>query len=371
MDLRRLQGLTGGSGFPAPAAAAPPGGKRLLTFGAFLTLLTAALVTALVIRGAGHPAPDAAPIGVAILPLEYEGPPDRTDLKDIVPLVLAETMRDSPSVRVAPFASSRTYSANASAESISRQLGVDWVIAGKLVTDGQVFTVSLHASSAGGGGATWSKTVEGRLSDIVALSTTHALELLRVVGAQTAESPSGPRGSNPAAMEAYLRGMTLLEGWDVQRNAAEAENAFREAIALDPEFAIAHAKLAVALLSRFSRTRDASTIGQAAAAAERSQSLAPSLPETNAAVGMVELQRGRSIAAAEAFEKALALAPADDALHRSVARAYADLGRDSDAEAMYQRAVDLRPSFWGNYNSWATFCLKRADWTRRSSCSGR
>ena len=358
-DLERVRGSLGSSSSGVVTGVAARQKRWPLALGILAVLLAVVLTTAFVGRRVMPPVSSAAPISVAVLPLEYEGPRDKSHFRDIVPLVLAETMRGSSSLRIAPFASSRSFDPSSSPATVFRQLGVDWVVAGKLAIDDQGFQMTLNASGNAASGADWSRTVEGNLSELVALSTAPAFELLRVLGAHAAGEADSPGGQSPVAMEAYLRGMTLLEGWDVQKNAAEAEKAFREAITHDPSFAVAHAKLAVALLSRFSRTRDASTIGQAAEAAEQGVTLDASLPETNAAVGLVELQRGRSVQAAEAFEKALALAPADDALHRSVARAYAELGRDAEAEAMYGRSVELRPQFWGNYNSWANYCLKR------------
>jgi serine/threonine-protein kinase len=204
----------------------------------------------------------------------------------------------------------------------------------------------------------------GRVADVVSVSSALAKEVLACVGARAGSTKDAGVHRNPAAMDAYLRGLTLLEGWDVKSNAEQAEAAFREAIAADPAFAEAYSKLAVALLSRFTRTHEPSLIELATGAADKAISLDAALPEANVARGLVDLQHGKSAQAAASFEKALALAPADDALHRSIARAYGALGRDAEAGEMFQRAVNLRPEFWSNYNAWANFCMRRGNFEK-------
>ncbi len=369
VDLRRLRAGSV-SAASVPAVAPAPRARH-----GWVALAAGAAAVALVLAIAlGRPwsgSQPTGPFGVAVLPLAYDGPADKAYIKDVIALVLAEGLGQSPAIRVAPFASSRIFDPAAAADDIARQLGVACVVRGSLRVEGGHFEASLLAERPGRTTPAWSRTIDGSLSDLVSLSAAPVGELVRALGMNPGRPGGVAAGRNPAAIEAYLRGVTLLEGWDVQKNAVEAEKAFREAIALDPTFAAAHARLAGALVTRFSRTRDASTIAQAGEAAERGVALDPALPEANMAVGWVELQRGRSAEAAAAFERAIAVAPADDALYRSVARAYADLGRDGEAEAMFQRAIDLRPDFWATYNSWGSFCLRRGKLDRAAELYGK
>jgi tetratricopeptide (TPR) repeat protein len=372
IDLRKLRAGSTASNAAAAAAAPSPRQRRpalVLGLAAVAAMVVAGI--AWMLRDEWSPVAPTAPIGVAVLPLVYDGPPEKAYLKDVVPLVIAEGLARSKTLQVAPFASSRVFDPAAGAAAVTKQLGVTCVVHGTLRVEGERFVASLQAERTGRNGAAWSKALDGNIADLVTLAAAPVGDLAGALGAPARRSGGSSPGRNPAALEAYLRGVTLLEGWDVQKNAAEAEKAFREAMALDPSFAAAHAKLAMALVSRFSRTRDASIIAEAGEAAERGVALDPSLPETSAALGTVELQRGRSAEAAAAFERALAVAPADDALYRSVARAYADLGRDAEAEAMYKRAVDLRPDFWGGYNSWGSFCLRRGKLDRAAELYGK
>ena len=301
---------------------------------------------------------------LAILPLDYEGPPATAYLKDVVPLVLADALRGSPAIQLVPFGSSRSFATGAEASVVGRQLGARWIVSGKIAVSGEAFVERIEVAGVAGDPASWSREIRGRVAEIVPLSAALAPDVVSHIG--TRGHIASPRGSrrSPAAMEAYLRGLTLLEGWDVKTNAELAEAAFREAIAADPKFAAAHAKLAVALISRFTRTNYASVIQLAEASADRAMSLDSTLPEAIVSKALVDLQRGRSTEAAASFEKALTLAPADDALHRSIARAYGALGRDAEAGEMFRRAINLRPGFWSNYNAWANYCLRRGQYDK-------
>ena len=125
--------------------------------------------------------------------------------------------------------------------------------------------------------------------------------------------PASPvSAARRAAMEPYLRGRTYLEGWDVERNYARAEEAFQKAIERDPAFAEAHAGLALALFKDYEETRRPERVPRAEKAAERAVALAPDLPEARLAQGVIQLGRGLSAEAASTLQRAQDLAAADD-----------------------------------------------------------
>ena len=86
-----------------------------------------------------------------------------------------------------------------------------------------------------------------------------AADLARALG----KTPPPMRSRKPRALDSYLEGKRLLEGWDVERNYTKAEEAFRAALAAEPEFSEARASLALALWHRFQETREPAAIEQA------------------------------------------------------------------------------------------------------------
>ena len=290
---------------------------------------------------------------MAVLPLAYDGPKEKAYLKDVLPLVMGEGLKGSRRLQVAPFASSRTFGADDDPRLVARQLGVQAVVQGRLGVQGDRYEVALRTTG-DDGRIVWTRTIQGDVGGLLPRADQLSAEMVSVLGGE-----AGPaRTSRPArALEDYLAGRAFLEGWDVDRNYARAEESFRKAIAADPSFAEAHAMLAMALWKHYRETREGERVREALESAQRAVSLAPALPEGHLAVGIVELGRGRSAEAADSFEKAQDLAPADDAVCRWIAEAYAALGRHAEAEAMYRRAIDLRPSYWENYNSQGTYFL--------------
>lgn len=306
------------------------------------------------------PRPPTGIAGVALLPLSYEGSEDQAYLKDTIPLVLAEAIRSSAGLQVAPYATSRSFAPEEDPGAVARQLGVAWVVQGQVSIRSDQFEARIWTTRDTGGRRTWSGAIEGDIGSLLPRIDRLAGELLSALGSTASRASVPGTTRNPQALESYLRGRVLYEGWDVQKNYSRAEAAFRKAIELDARFAEAHAMLAEALALHYIETKQPELTRQAADAAERALALAPDLPEAQTAMGLVELTRGRSVEAARFFERGLEMAPADDSLCRQIARAYADLRRDEDAEKMFQRAIDLRPAYWNNYNAKGAFYLRRA-----------
>jgi tetratricopeptide (TPR) repeat protein/tRNA A-37 threonylcarbamoyl transferase component Bud32/TolB-like protein len=343
----RLRVLAGQPGRPWPFVASAA---------AFLLLVIGGV---LLYQIRPSPAPEA-PRSLALMPLTYDGPVEKAYLKDAIPAMLAGGLRASPGLRVAPFPSSRTFRDEEDLREVGQQLGVGSVVQGQLKILGQKYQASFHASSIPDGKQTWSRTVEGDAETLISRTTELAGEIASAFGEPPL--PAGAGGSrNTQALEHYLRGRVLLEGWDIEKSYVRAEEAFRKAIALDAQFAEAHAMLALALWTHYRATQDTTLVQPAVDAAVRATSLAPSLPETQLALGVVELGRGRSAEAADAFRKALKLAPADDAVCRLIADTYFALDRHDDAERMYQKAIELRPGYWESYNYKGAFHLQRGE----------
>jgi eukaryotic-like serine/threonine-protein kinase len=335
---------------PLPTRARP---SRSWTALVAAVVAVAAAAAVLVRHPWDRPTTPAAPRSVAVLPLAYEGPKEKAYLKDVLPLVMTEGLKASRRLQVAPFASSRTFGADDDARLVARQLGVQAVVQGRVGVQGDRYDLAVRTTG-DDGRMIWTRTIQGDIGGLLPRADQLTAEM---TGALGGEAAAGGASRPPQALEDYLAGRALLEGWDVDRNYARAEQAFRKAIAADPTFAEAHAMLAMALWKHYRETREAERVREALESAQRAVSLAPALPEAHLALGIVELGRGRSAEAAGSFQRAQDLAPADDAVCRWIAEAYAALGRNAEAESMYRRAIDLRPSYWENYNSQGTFFL--------------
>ena len=302
--------------------------------------------------------PDASrPATVAILPLTYEGPEEMDYLASLVPLFLGDELRESRSLEVAPFASSRTFSPGESARSVGSALAVDYVVRGALS-----FASGRLKSSILLEGLDGERDFVGELeSDVGGIQeelVRIASELRGAIGVRP-EPSRLERKRGAAALAHYTQGMISLEGWDVDRNYDRAARAFREALNEDPDFPEAEAGLSMALWAGYLETREPSLVREAERLARSAVESSPALPEAHLALGVVALGQGRSADAAEELAKAQELAPGNDDVSRRIAAAYDALGREDDAEAMYKRAAALRPSYWRHVNDLGAFYLHR------------
>lgn len=335
-----------------------PSRPRALTIGACLAAGLLLLAWLAVRWRAAPPATGTAKM--AILPLSYDGPESTAYVRDAIPVLLERALRASPSVDVAPFASSRGFDSKQAPAIVAQQMGVSFVLHGSVHVEGD--KASLDLALSGPKGLGWSEKQETTLRGAFADAERTAAQIVRAMGATPAPASGAPQ--RPEALELYLKGKTLLEGWDVDRNYAGAEASLEEATRLDPNFAEAYALLAQARWTDYKETQRAALVQQAIDAADKAVALAPAQPEGHLARGVVLLGRGQSVEASQSFERAQRLAPGDDAICRQIADAYASLRRTEDAERMYQRAIDLRPGYWESYNRKGIFHLSRAEWSK-------
>ena len=348
LDLERVSDFSASGVVANPVA--PRSGKWVV---AGLAALASAFVVALF--ALKPDAPRAAT--VAILPLTYEGPEDMDYLASLVPLFLGDELRESRSLEVAPFASSRTFSPGESARSVGAELGVDYVVRGELSLSSGRLKSSILLEGLDGE-RDWAGELESDVANVQDELVRIASELRGAIGVRP-EPSRLERKRSPAALARYTQGMISLEGWDVDRNYDRAARAFREALSEDPDFPEAEAGLSLALWAAYLETREPSLVREAESEARSAVESAPSLPEAHLALGVVSLGQGRSAEAAASLAKAQELAPGNDDVSRRIAAAYDALGREEEAESMYKRAAALRPSYWRHVNDLGAFYLHR------------
>jgi len=136
-----------------------------------------------------------------------------------------------------------------------------------------------------------------------------------------------------SAYERYLEGCRLDEE---PATFAEAEAAYRDALALDPSLANAFTNLGNL------RYRQDDEEG-AVAFYRQALQIDPDQPEALYNLGFLRLDSGDAEAAAELFEHALAADPAFADAHFNLALAYERLGRKSDAKRHWKVYLQLEP----------------------------
>src|SRR5205823_2424 len=131
---------------------------------------------------------------------------------------------------------------------VARQLGVAHILEGSVQKIGDAVRVNVQLINAATDSHLWADTFDRRLTDIFSVESEVAKAIadqLRVhLTGQEKQVLEAKPTNNPEAYDAYLRGLayTLKPGTTVANNRA-AQKHLREAVALDPKFALCWALL--------------------------------------------------------------------------------------------------------------------------------
>ena len=165
------------------------------------------------------------------------------------------------------------------------------------------------------------------------------------VARQPARCPDTARPANASAYDAYLRGRYQQHRRTADGN-RQAVALLRQAIALDPAYALAWSDLSFAYAASTINgdAPPAAVAGLAQEAARRAVAIDPSLPEAQMAYGYERWLLGWDWAAAEAaLRRAVELDPSNGTGHRTLGHVLSQRGRQAEAMAAMARARELNP----------------------------
>ena len=161
--------------------------------------------------------------------------------------------------------------------------------------------------------------------------------------------------TSPSGYNNYLEGLDFLERWYEGDNLEVAADKFREAKSLDPEFALAYARLSDALRMRYALERDDTLLDEAAENANAAVAMNPDLAPVQVALGRLLSVQGNHDLAYAAISKAISIDPNDPNANSALASQYVRLGRMEDAEAAYRKAIALDPDRIASLEAYANF----------------
>jgi Flp pilus assembly protein TadD/TolB-like protein/DNA-binding winged helix-turn-helix (wHTH) protein len=302
------------------------------------------------------------PRTIAVLALVDVSPDGKSGyLGDGLAQELSARLARLPGVRVASRTSSFAFrNRDADARTIAQALGVRHILEGSVNREGDQLRVTATLIDGDSGYNVWSQTYNRTWQDLMAIEDELARSIsgtLRVVlSSDLAQSTAQPPTTHVRAFDLYLAGLAKLHG--PGRGTAqldEAGESFRQALAEDPQFALAYAGLCERFAMGYDRTRDASLIPQAENACGEALKLNASLREVSAALAHLYLVSGRYDQAAAIYRDAIR-SDADNA------DGYVGLGwaldgqhRNADAERAFRKAVDVEPTYWGAQNALGHF----------------
>src|SRR5205809_4649466 len=133
---------------------------------------------------------------------------------------------------------------------IARQLGVAHILEGSVQKSGDAVRVNVQLIRAANDSQLWADTFDRKLTDIFSVESEVAKaiadQLQAKLTGQEEQVIAAKPTDNPEAYDAYLRGLAYtLKTQTTSANSLAAQKHFREAVRLDPKFALAWALLSI------------------------------------------------------------------------------------------------------------------------------
>jgi len=293
---------------------------------------------------------------IAVLPfINLSSDPEQEYFSDGISEELLNVLSKIPGLHVAARASSFQFKGeNRNIIDIGQQLNVAHVLEGSVRKADLQVRISAQLIDARSGFHVWSDTYDRELENIFAVQDEISAA---IVGAleehlklQIEAAPRVIATADTEAHEAYLRGRHLAKTFETfdRVNIEGAVREFEKAIALDPDYALAHAELALAIVSLSRKDSgnltDAEVRARAAPHAERAIALDPTLAEAHAAIGLVLWLQWNFEEARTHFEQALQINPNLAWIYDSLGvLLFEQLGQYKEGYAMSEMAVRLDP----------------------------
>jgi TolB-like protein/tetratricopeptide (TPR) repeat protein len=326
---------------------------------------------------------------IAVLPFEnLSRDPDNAYFADGTQNEILTKLAGIGDLKVISRTSSAKYKSKpTNLKTVARELGVATVLEGSVQKAGEKVRVNVQLLDARSDTHLWAKSYDRDLKDIFAVQSDVSQEIAETMRAKLSPSQSNALSTAPTHdTEAYD---LFLKGEYQERQAESAENRelfdraeafYRQALARDPNFALAYARLAYSRMWQhwYVNRLNSAQLEEVKSNIERALAIAPELPEAYLALGVfyywgyldydsalkaldraIELQpsnsdsrgfrvavyrrRGEWRRSLAESERALELNPRDSLTHTDIGGTYLMLRRWSEAERALTRGLALDP----------------------------
>jgi eukaryotic-like serine/threonine-protein kinase len=343
IDLRRLA--------THPEAPTQPHGRRRLA--APIALAAAALVVvAAAALGVHWLNGRGAPIrSLAVMPFDNTAGDREMDyLGDGITDGIIDRLSQVPDLKVMSHSAVFHYKGHdPSPVTVGRELGVEAVLVGRLVTRPDAVAIHIELVNAGDGSYIWGGQYDRPIADVVTLQREIPVDVssklrLRLKG-DSATRLARADTVNAAAYQLYLKGRNAWEKWTPD-GAREAIEFFQRAIAADPDYALAYSGIADAYMigPGPAGVSPSEAPRRAREAATRALSIDSNLGEPHAALAGVLVHVDWNFAEAEKeYQRAIALNPNCAECYHEYSHLLLYLGRFDDSYVQSRRFLDLDP----------------------------
>ena len=308
------------------------------------------LLSVFIFRKSIFPPAEATIKSLAILPFDNTlNDSSISYLSDGIPENLINRFSKMAGIKV--FARSATFELTKSAKSIEnlhRVLNADVVLTGRLSKSVNGYTLNCELVNASNQNLLWGNSFELTANDIAQIEDSIVASLLNPLEISATNAKMikpDEKKINPAAYAEYLKGRYLAYG----STPAETEKSishFRQAISLDPKYALAYAAIANEKITQsiFSNAGNQEIMNEGRTSLEAAKALDPSIPEIYTTEGALKFYFEHDWkGAVNSYKKALDLDPNNAIIYIRYSATLANVGQTKEALLLADKAIELDP----------------------------
>ena len=309
---------------------------------------------------------------IAVLPFQNRSSdPDTEYLSDGLAESLIYRLSQLPNLKVSPTSSVFRYKGKETdPQKIGSELGVSAVLSGRIVQRGDNLTISVELVDVRNNTLLWGEQYDRKMSDLLAtqreIATTITQKLQLRLGAGDAKGITKRYTDSNEGYQLYLKGrfhFAKRTKDDIQRGI----DYFQQAIKLDPNFALAYARIAESYVSMpaYPYLSPKEAVPQAKAAAKRALEIDPTLAEAHTFLAYaLAIYDWNWVEAEREFKRGIELDANNSPAHFRYGQIYlAAQGRSDEAIAEVKQALEIEPldlNMGGNL-SWIYFSARQYD----------
>jgi serine/threonine protein kinase/Tfp pilus assembly protein PilF len=288
---------------------------------------------------------------IAVMPFVNEsGNADVEYLSDGMTETLINSLSQIPNLSVKARSSVFRYKGKEiDPKKIAAELNVQAILTGRVVQRGDQLTLNLELIDAQTENVLWGNRYERKFSELVALQSEIARDVsnrlkTQLSGAESAKVEKNYT-ANSEAYQLYLKGR-FYAAKRTAKDSRQAIDYYQQAVAIDPNYALAYAGLAEAnwFLALYSYPQVNEVVPKARELSLRALELDNSLAEPHSILGVICFNYDHDFACMERETKlAIELKPNYAEGHRRYGLLLQFLGRFEEARIAYRKALEIDP----------------------------
>jgi len=265
-----------------------------------------------------------------------------------------------PGLRVASRGDSWSLPDNATSDTVRRRLRVAYFLEGSVRLVGNELRVVAQLIDSKTGFHVFSRSFNTELEDFMSVQTAITRDIVANIRPAFPEElqgliTAGETDTDVDAYELFRRGKEELDKPASRATIDRALAYFDEALAIDPDYAVAHAGRCRVFIYLYKLERNTSSVDAAEAACSTALAANAQMTDVYDALGDLYLITGKTAKAEAAFTRALEI---DDRYVRAIkglAHVYMKENRADEAVQLMNKAIELQPGNWNSINDLGGF----------------